>query len=77
MANLSEADKDTCRWAVWVGRHILEKISRIPQGQLSRDRNPTQSVRAKAGLMGPLNARGPEAKAWPNDPFITFGGCEW
>ena len=40
MANLSEADKDTCRWAVWVGRHTFEKISKVPQGQLNRNRNP-------------------------------------
>ena len=40
MANLSEAGKDTCRWAVWVGRHTFEKISKVPQGQLNRNRNP-------------------------------------
>ena len=28
------------RWAVWLGRHPLEKISRGPKGRLRRDRNP-------------------------------------
>lgn len=26
--------EDNGRWAVWVGRHTLEKISRVPHGQL-------------------------------------------
>ena len=31
--------EDNGRWAVWVGRHALEKISRAPKGHLSRVRN--------------------------------------
>ncbi len=32
---------DNGRWAVWLGRHALEKISRAPKGQLRRVRNPS------------------------------------
>lgn len=31
---------DSSRWAVWLGRHALEKISRAPKGRLRRVRNP-------------------------------------
>jgi|GEM_PF-514441 hypothetical protein len=65
---------DNGRWAVRLGRHPLEKISRGPKGRLRRDRNPPLSVRAKAGLTGPLNARGPEAKAGPSDPSTPTDG---
>jgi hypothetical protein len=50
----------------------LEKISKLPKGQLRRDRNPLESVRAKAGLMGFPTARNPNAKAWPSDPLQLF-----
>ncbi len=42
---------DTDWWAVWVGRHALEKISRAPKGWLRWVRNPPESARAKASLM--------------------------
>ena len=32
--------RDNGRWAVWLGRHPLEKESRGPKGQLRGDRNP-------------------------------------
>ena len=51
-------------WAVRLGRHPLEKISRGPKGRLRRDRNPPQSAKVKAGLTGSSTARDPEAKAW-------------
>ena len=51
----------------------MEKISKLPQGRLKRNRNPLKSVKAKAGLMGPLTARGPEAKAWLSDPSLAVG----
>ena len=43
---------DIRRWAVWLGRLSLEKISRETNGQLRRVRNPLKSLRAKAGLTG-------------------------
>jgi len=43
---------DTRKWAVWLGRLSLEKISRETNGQLKRVRNPLKSLRAKAGLTG-------------------------
>ncbi len=60
--------RDTGRWAVRLGRHPLEKVSRGPKGRLRRVRNPPQRARPKAGLTGSLNARDPEAKAGPSDP---------
>ena len=27
-------------WAVWLGRHTREKITRVPKGRLRRVRNP-------------------------------------
>jgi hypothetical protein len=54
---------DNCRWAVWLGRHPLEKISRGPKDQLRRDRNPPQSAKVKAGLTESSTARDSEAKA--------------
>ena len=73
MANLSEAGKDTCRWAAWVGRHTFEKISKVPQGQLNRNRNPVVSVRAQAGLMVFWTTRNAETKVWPRDPYAEVG----
>ena len=32
--------RDNGRWAVWLGRHPLEKITRGPKARLTRDRNP-------------------------------------
>ena len=49
-----------------------EKLSELPKGQLRRDRNPLESVRAKAGLMGFLKARNPNAKAGPSDLLQFF-----
>ncbi len=43
---------DIRRWAVWLGRLTLEKISRVTNDQLKRVRNPPKSLRAKAGLTG-------------------------
>lgn len=42
--------KDNDRWAVWVGRHALNKETRASKGQLKWVRNPLLSIRAKAGL---------------------------
>ena len=49
-----------------------EKISELPKGQLRRDRNPLESVRAKAGLMVLQTVRSANAKAWPSDPPQFF-----
>ena len=46
-----------------------EKISELPKGQLRRDRNPLESVRAKAGLMESPTARDSKGKPWPSDPL--------
>ena len=32
--------ENTGRWAVWLGRHALEKISSAPKGRLRWDRDP-------------------------------------
>ena len=63
---------DNGRWAVRLGRRPLEKISRGPKGRLRRDRNPPWSVRAKAGLTGPLTVSGPGAKAGPSEPSCPY-----
>ena len=52
----------------------FEKASKLPKGQLKRDRNPLESARAKAGLTGPSTGRGPGAKAWPSDPSLVLRG---
>ena len=39
-SDLGLGARDNGRWAVWLGRHPLEKESRGPKGQLRRDRNP-------------------------------------
>jgi hypothetical protein len=67
------AREDKFRWAVWVGRLSWEKIAQLPQGQLKRNRNPLKSVMAKAGLMGPWTARGPDTKVWHSDLSYVFG----
>ena len=64
----SPGDRDIGRWAVWLGRHPLEKISRGPEGRLRWVRNPLLRARLKAGLTVFPNARNSEAKAWPSDP---------
>jgi hypothetical protein len=43
VANLKE---DSCRRAVWLGRHPAEKISVGPKGKLIRLGNPEQSAKA-------------------------------
>ena len=60
--------RDTGRWAVWLGRHPLEKVSRGPKGRLRWVRTPPPRARLKAGLTGFSNAKNSGAKAWPSDP---------
>jgi hypothetical protein len=52
LKSLTAEMSDTRRWAVWLGRLTLEKVSRVTNGQLKRVRNPPKSLRAKAGLTG-------------------------
>ena len=52
VTHLLLAGRDTSRQTVWLGWHAAEKISAVPQGWLSRVRNPMLSVRAKASLTG-------------------------
>ncbi len=59
---------DRCWWAVRLGRHPFEKISKGPKVQFNRVRNPVKRARPKTGLTGSPNARDSEAKAWPSDP---------
>lgn len=61
-------ERDIGRWAVRLGRHPLENVSRGPKGRLRRVRTPPVRARPKAGLTGSLKAGDPEAKAWPSDP---------
>ncbi len=60
---------DTIRWAVWLGRYALEKLSRAPKGSLTEVRNLGKSARAKGSLTGFRTTRNPGAKAWPSDPL--------
>ena len=50
---------DTCRWAVRLGRHPFEKISKGPKVQFKRVRNPLKRAKPKTGLNGFPNARNP------------------
>ena len=37
--------RDMCRWAVRLGRHPFEKISKGPKVQFKRDRNPLKRAK--------------------------------
>lgn len=39
------------RWGVWLGRHTCDSGAQVSKGELSGDRNPTWSRRAKAHLI--------------------------
>ena len=52
-----EKTGDTCRWAVRLGRHPFEKISKGPKVQLKRVRNPLKRAKPKTRLNGFPNAR--------------------
>ncbi len=51
IANPSQGG-DSYRWAVWLGRHSLEKVSRDLKVRLIPVRNREKSANAKAGLTG-------------------------
>lgn len=55
-------------WAVWLGWHPAEKISAGPKGRLRWFRNPSQSVRAKAGFILITIILIGIWKQWPNEP---------
>jgi hypothetical protein len=61
--------KDTDRWAVWVGRHALENLTRAPNGRLRQVRNLPLSARAKAGLTWFGTTTNHDAKAGPSEPL--------
>ncbi len=48
---------DTCRWAVRLGRHPFEKISKGPKVEFKRGRNPLKRAKPKTRLNGFPNAR--------------------
>lgn len=50
---------DMCRWAVRLGRHPFEKISKGPKVRFKRVRNPLKRAKPKTGLNGFPNARNP------------------
>src|SRR5262245_55489413 len=59
---------DIGRWAVRLGRHPLEKVSRGPKDWLRRDRTPPVRAKPEASLTGFLKIRDSEAKAGLSDP---------
>ena len=59
---------DIGRWAVRLGRHPLEKVSRGPKDWLRRDRTPPVRAKPKASLTGFPMIRNSEAKAGLSDP---------
>ena len=74
VVSLTSFGKDTGRWAVWVGRHALKKITRAPKGRLRRVRTPPSSARAKAGLTSFRIIRNEDAKAGPSEPQCLING---
>lgn len=59
---------DIGRWAVRLGRHPLEKVSRGPKDWLKRDRTPLLRAKPEASLTGSPMIRDSEAKAGLSDP---------
>ena len=59
---------DSGRWAVRLGRHPLENVSRGPKDWLRRDRTPPVRAKPKASLTGFPLIRNSEAKAGLSDP---------
>ena len=49
--------RDMCRWAVRLGRHPFEKISKGPKVEFKRGRNPLKRAKPKTRLNGFPNAR--------------------
>ena len=66
IANLS--NRDIGRWAVRLGRHPLENVSRGPKDWLRRDRTPPVRAKPKASLTEFPMIRDSEAKAGLSDP---------
>ena len=60
--------QDTDWWAVWVGRHALENLTSVPNGQLKWFSTPLLTVRGKAGLTWIGTITIDDAKAGPNEP---------
>ena len=61
-------NEDTDWWAVWVGRHALENLTSVPNGQLKWFSTPLLTVRGKAGLTWIGTITLDDAKAGPNEP---------
>ena len=66
--SLTRSNGDTGRWAVRLGRHPLENVSRGPKDWLRRDRTPPVRAKPKASLTGFPMIRDSEAKAGLSDP---------
>ena len=60
--------ENTDWWAVWVGRHALENLTSVPNGQLKWFSTPLLTVRGKAGLTWIRTITIDDAKAGPNEP---------
>ena len=67
-------DQDTDWWAVWVGRHALENLTSVPNGQLRWFSTPPLTVRGKAGLTWIGTITIDDAKAGPNEPTSLISG---
>ena len=63
---------DTCRRAVWLGRHPPEKISGGPKDKLIQVGNLKLSAEAKAYLTVFRKARNAEMKVWLSEPTWLF-----
>ena len=66
--SLTRYNGDIGRWAVRLGRHPLENVSRGPKDWLRRDRTPPVRAKPKASLTGFPMIRDSEAKAGLSDP---------
>ena len=63
-------------WIVWLGWHSVEKVSTEPKGLLKRVRNPLESARAKASLIGFTITINTKTKVWSSDPLKLLVGAQ-
>ena len=63
-------------WAVWLGRHPLEKISRGPKDKLIQVRNLEWSAKANACLIVSRRERDADLKEWLSEPLTSYSGTQ-
>lgn len=69
---ISHLQRDNNRRAVRLGRYTVEKISTVPNGKLSRVRNPTWRVIPKACLSVFQTTRNAQMKVWYSEPWCSI-----